>query len=219
MPLGVTRGRNDPVHVDFSADPHLLVLGAEGTGKTTALRTVLRGIARQYTPDQARVLCVDYRRSWLNAACGPDHLLDHVRAPQQLSALVPDVHAALSRRQGRQWAGPELFVVIDDYDLVATPSNQPLAPLLDLLPLAGEIGLRVVLALRPGQGRLLAHDPVARALRDLSAPGLALGVSLDAGALFGALSASALPPGQGLLVSAQGEGRPVQVDWTSHDLA
>ena len=44
--------------------------------------------------------------------------------------------------------GPELYVVVDDYDLVVTPSGNPLQPLFNLLAQGRDVGLHVVLARR-----------------------------------------------------------------------
>ena len=46
------------------------------------------------------------------------------------------------------WQGPELFVLVDDYDLVAAAGRNPLAGLVDLLPQARDIGLHLILARR-----------------------------------------------------------------------
>ena len=41
------------------------------------------------------------------------------------------------------WSGPDVYVLIDDYDLIGGGSlNHPLSPLIEYLPLARDIGLR-----------------------------------------------------------------------------
>lgn len=56
----------------------------------------------------------------------------------------PDVTADQLRTRS-WWRGPELFVLIDDYDLVAASADtNPLAPLLDYLSQSRDVGLHVV---------------------------------------------------------------------------
>ena len=40
------------------------------------------------------------------------------------------------------WTGPELFVLVDDYDLVVAGPTNPLTPLLEYLPQARDVGLQ-----------------------------------------------------------------------------
>ena len=46
------------------------------------------------------------------------------------------------------WTGPELYILVDDYDLVAAAGSNPLGRLLDLLPQARDIGLHLILTRR-----------------------------------------------------------------------
>jgi S-DNA-T family DNA segregation ATPase FtsK/SpoIIIE len=111
------------------------------------------------------------------------------------------------------WQGPELFVLVDDYDLVTTQLNNPLLPLLDLLPQGRDIGLHVVVTRRSGgAGRAMYEQFLAR-LRDVGAMGLMMSGHKDEGPLLGGLKPEPLPPGRGRLISRRDETRLVQLAW------
>ena len=65
LPIGIAEADLRPVAVDFAADPHLLVFGDAGSGKSSLLRALAASITRRFTPEQARIVVVDYRRSLL----------------------------------------------------------------------------------------------------------------------------------------------------------
>jgi DNA segregation ATPase FtsK/SpoIIIE, S-DNA-T family len=101
-------------------------------------------------------------------------------------------------------SGPDLFVFIDDHELLATPSGNPLTPLADLIPQARDIGLHIVLARSThGAGRSL-YDPIIQRLKDSASPALVMSGDTDAGGLFGDERPGPLPPGRGVHVSRSG---------------
>src|SRR6201999_4397226 len=108
------------------------------------------------------------------------------------------------------WRGPELYVVVDDYDLVAGPAN-PLLGLTEFLPQARDVGLHVIVARSAGGAGRAMFDPVIQRLREMGSPGLIMSGNKDEGALLGGVRPSVLPCGRGVLVSRRGGSRLVQV--------
>jgi DNA segregation ATPase FtsK/SpoIIIE, S-DNA-T family len=100
-------------------------------------------------------------------------------------------------------------VLFDDYDLVAGPTGGPLAPLLDVLAVGGDVGLHVVLARRVGGSARGAYEAVFGRLRELGSPGMLLSGDPGEGPLLGGTKAGPQPAGRGLFVR-RGE-RPVLV--------
>jgi DNA segregation ATPase FtsK/SpoIIIE, S-DNA-T family len=100
------------------------------------------------------------------------------------------------------WSGPDVYVLIDDYDLIGSGSlNHPLSPLVEYFPLARDIGLRVVITRRSGGAARAMMDPIIGRLKDLSCNGLVMSGSKEEGGLFGGYKATEMPPGRGMLVS------------------
>ena len=95
------------------------------------------------------------------------------------------------------WTGAEVFVLVDDYDLVATQQSSPVAPLQPLLAQARDVGLHVVVARRSGGASRALYEPVIQSLRDLAMPGLMLSGPRDEGLLIGNLRPQPAPEGRG----------------------
>jgi S-DNA-T family DNA segregation ATPase FtsK/SpoIIIE len=168
-------------------------------------------IVERYSSDDAMLVIVDYRRSLLGAVGGA-HLLGYAPSAQVLTEMVgalrsaltqripgPDVTAEQLRNRG-WWAGPDIYVLVDDYDLVAGGGTNPLASLVDLLPQARDIGLHVILTRRAGGASRALYDPVIQRMRELDSPGFLMSGNKEEGALLGNLKPSPQPPGRGTLV-------------------
>jgi S-DNA-T family DNA segregation ATPase FtsK/SpoIIIE len=218
--VGIDEATLSPVTLDFSAaDPHFLVLGDVECGKSSLLRLVADGIAARYQPEQARLIVIDYRRSLLDAA-DTEHRIGYAASSSAATSLITDAREALLERlptasltaaelRGRSWwKGSDLFLIVDDYDLVAGATN-PLLPLLDLLPQARDIGLHVVLARSAGGAGRAMFEPVVQRLREMGTPTLLMSASPDEGQLFG-VKPQPLPPGRGYLIARRAAARLVQ---------
>ncbi|MGH3622468.1 MAG: hypothetical protein ACRDQ5_11860, partial [Sciscionella sp.] len=112
------------------------------------------------------------------------------------------------------WKGPELFVVVDDYDLVAPQGGQnPLQPLSEFLAQAKDVGLHVVITRRSGGASRSTFDPVIGKLKEIASPGLVMSGNRDEGVLWGAVKPSMQPPGRGTLITRKAGQQLIQVAW------
>lgn len=149
--IGIDETALEPVFVDFESDPFFLVFGESESGKTNLLRLIARQIAERYPPEQAKLVVGDYRRGLLGAL-PEEHLLEYAPMANSLQTHMQALAGVFSRRQPPAdvtpqqlrdrswWTGPNVFIVIDDYDLVATSQGNPLAPLVEFLPSPGTPG-------------------------------------------------------------------------------
>ncbi|WP_423132897.1 type VII secretion protein EccCb [Gordonia malaquae] len=220
--LGLAESDLEPYLVDFTREPHLLVFGDAECGKTATLRVLIDGIVATAGPAQAKVVLVDFRRSLLSAV-DDDHLGGYASSLQTAGPMMAELAAHLAGRlpgddvttdQLRErswWSGPDVYLVIDDYDLVATASGNPLAPLADLLGHARDIGLRVILARRSGGiGRAL-FDPFINRMRDLSCDVFMMAGDPDEGYIVGRHRMQRFGVGRGEYVSRSRQADTVQV--------
>ncbi len=223
--LGLEERRLQPVAVDFEHHMHLLVLGDNECGKTTTLRTLCREIVRTKTAGQAQLLIVDFRRTLLGVV-ESEHLGGYAMSPAALAALLPGFLDLLQQRmpppqvsqaqlRARSWwFGPDIYVVADDYDLVATSAGNPLAVILEYLPHARDLGLHLLVARRSGGAARALFEPLLAGLRELGCMGLMMSGRPDEGALLGSVRPAPLPPGRGVLVTPTGDEQLVQVAWS-----
>src|SRR5262245_58459033 len=112
------------------SDIHLVVFGDAECGKTNLLRLIARSIVERNTPDRARIAIVDYRRTLLGTVEGK-HLLEYVPSIQVAEKLADGLAQAMNDRlpgpdvtteelrNRTWWAGPDVYLLIDDYDLVS----------------------------------------------------------------------------------------------------
>ncbi|WP_207938925.1 type VII secretion protein EccCa [Actinomadura darangshiensis] len=219
VPIGLSQRDVRPVGIDLTAgQPHFLVFGDAGAGKTSFLRAWMRGVARRKSPWDVRFIVVDYRRGLLDTVPEP-YIGAHAGNAELAEAFVDQVVAKLRERMppadldSRRlrdrdwWRGPEFYLVVDDYDLVADgPGRGPLAPLGAFVGQGGELGFHVVLARRVGgASRSLMADPLLGRLREFGADGLVLSGDPREGALLGEQRATQRIPGRGVLVRRRTE--------------
>jgi len=218
VPFGVEERGLDPVWARFAGpDPHFLVFGDSQSGKSSLLRGLGRGLIAAHAPEELQLVVVDVRRSLIDLAHDP-HVMTYAASPPAAQQAAERLRAIAGERMAPAdasplapptWEGPRCVVLFDDYDLVAGPTGGPLAPLLDVLAVGGDVGLHVVLSRRVGGSARGAYEAVFGRLRELGSPGVLLSGDPGEGPLLGGTKATAQPAGRGLLVR-RGE-RPVLV--------
>ncbi|MBK1789091.1 type VII secretion protein EccCa [Prauserella cavernicola] len=222
--IGIAEQDLAPVRIDFGADPHFLLLGDAQAGKTAFLRLLARRIVDSYAPSQARMVLIDHRRGLLGDITS-EHLLGYGTDPATTRELISEAARGIEERlPGKDitpeqlrsrswWKGPELFILVDDYDLIASPLDNPLQPLLEYLPQGRELGLHVVLTRRTGGASRGLYEPFLSRVRDVGSPGLLLSGDKDEGPLLGGLKPEFLPPGRGRLVGRGHAPKLLQLAW------
>jgi DNA segregation ATPase FtsK/SpoIIIE, S-DNA-T family len=221
--IGISEDELAPVVVDFDAQPHLVAFADGECGKTGLLRNIATAVMENASPTEAKIILVDFRRSMLGVIAD-EYLGGYATAPQSCADLMAALANALKDRQPPNditqqqlkerswWSGPDLFVMIDDYDLIGGGSlNHPLGPLVEYLPQARDIGLRVIVTRRSGGAGRAMMDPIIGRLKDLSCNGLVMSGSKEEGGLFGGYRATAMPPGRGMLISRSMKSGVIQL--------
>ncbi|MEV7080013.1 type VII secretion protein EccCa [Streptomyces sp. NPDC093516] len=209
LPLGLDEETLSPVWHDFSRTPHLIAVGDTESGKTNLLKLVSSAITSRYTPKEARILVVDYRRELVEAVPA-EYRLGHAVSLSALQELMGGSQQALKTRlpgedisparmrQADWWSGPRLFVLVDDYDMLGGSNafDHPFAPLFEFLALGHEVGLHFVVARSAtGAGRGFG-DQLLRRLSEVNTPGLLLSCPPSEGYVFGNVKPRNLLPGR-----------------------
>ena len=212
--LGLDEKRLAPVWHDFAQVPHLMVFGDGETGKTNALRLVTQAIVARHTPAEARIVLGDPSRGLIETV-PPEYRVGYAvdtdalanlsgNAAVSMSARLPGADLSPERLARRDWwTGPELFLVVDDYDLFVSGNGAggPMVPPVRLLAGSSHIGLHLVIARSTSGAMRSMMDPVVRRLWELGAPALLLSYPKEEGKFLGEAKPRTLPPGRAQLVT------------------
>src|SRR5207302_9533070 len=135
---------------------------------------------------------------WLLSVVPPECLLAYFCGEAAFKENVALVAGSLERRlpgpsvppdqlRSRSWwrSQAEVYVVVDDYDLVASAGGGPLQALYTLLPQSRDLAFHLVIARSSGGAGQGVMEPVLRRLRDLRTPGLLMSGEPAEGAILG----------------------------------
>ncbi|ADD40392.1 type VII secretion protein EccC [Stackebrandtia nassauensis] len=224
LPIGVDEARLEPVGVDLSMSPHLLIVGDTECGKTNLLRVFTEQLAKTREQNPTKVLMIDYRRTLLGEvdeeligeyAAGAEAANEAaLRLANSLRNRLPGPDVTPEQLRGRDWwTGPEIYVLVDDYDIVSTQSPDPLAHFVDLLPQARDIGFHLIVTRHIGGISRAMYQNVIQRLTELQTPVLMMSGPREEGAVFGNVRPLPQPPGRGLLIKRDGNSL-IQTAWS-----
>ncbi|MFG2605100.1 type VII secretion protein EccCa [Streptomyces sp. NPDC048514] len=209
----------EPVYLDFDQDPFFLVFGESESGKSNLLRLLIRQLTLRYGGDEAKFFVVDNRRSLLDVTPA-SHLAEYIPMSSQMDHHMAALADLMQRRtptadvtpqQLRDrswWRGPQVYVVIDDYDLVSTSSGNPLNGLTEMLPFARDVGVRFIIARSSAGAGRASYEPFMQRMKELGAQGLVLAGDPGEGDILGGVRPRPMPAGRGVFVSRK-RGKPL----------
>ncbi|MFF1357987.1 type VII secretion protein EccCa [Streptomyces sp. NPDC058297] len=218
----------EPVFLDFESDPFFLIFGESESGKSNLLRLLIKRLTERYDGDSCKLFVVDNRRALLDVT-PPSHLAEYIPMSNSMGHHMDALADLMQRRtptaevtaqQLRDrswWRGPNIFVIIDDYDLVSTSSGNPLSGLTELLPFARDVGVRFIIARSSAGGGRAAYEPFIQRMKELGAQGLVLAGDPGEGDLMGGVRPRPMPAGRGVFISRR-RGKPlVQTGWMGEE--
>lgn len=222
VPIGLDQSALAPVLLDlFQHDQHLLVLGDSECGKTNLLRTVAHGLIDRYGEDELVFAVMDPRRSLRGAV--PEEFNGGYAYNSKLCAglsagiatelekRLPDENARLEDLEPGSWGnGPRIVVLVDDYDVLTTAGQSPLAPFLPYIPSAVDIGLHFVLTRRVAGASRGMYEPLVQGLRESGASALLMAGDRSEGQLFPGVYASQQAAGRGVFIRRGQPNRLIQ---------
>ncbi|MGI5481691.1 type VII secretion protein EccCa [Streptomyces lavendofoliae] len=226
VPIGLDQTALAPVLLDlFAHDQHLLVMGDSECGKTNLLKTVAAGLVERYGEDELVLAVMDPRRG-LRGVVPEEYLGGYAYNAKlcgglaagiatELEKRLPDESARLEDLEPGSWgSGPRIVVLVDDYDVLTTAGQAPLAPFLPYIPSAVDIGLHFVLTRRVAGASRGMYEPLVQGLRESGASAIVMAGDRSEGQLFPGVYASQQPPGRGVLIRRGQTNRLVQTVYT-----
>ncbi|QKV94095.1 type VII secretion protein EccCa [Streptomyces sp. NA02950] len=229
VPIGLDQSALAPVTLDlFEHDQHLLVLGDSECGKTNLLMTIAHGLIERYGEDDLVFAVMDPRRG-LRGAIPEEFRGGYAYNARMCGGLAAGIATELEKRlpdenadaadtedlePGSWGSGPRIVVLVDDYDVLTTAGQAPLAPFLPYVPSAVDLGLHFVLTRRVAGASRGMYEPLVMGLRESGASALVMTGDRGEGQLFPGVYAAKQPAGRGVLIRRSHPNRLIQTVYT-----
>ena len=124
---------------DMAEQPHLLIAGATGSGKSVVLNGIVHSLLYD-SPAMVQFILIDPKRVELvqyrdlphtvRYASEPDSM---VSALQQATEITDRRYAEMQRNGERKYTGPDLYVLIDELADLMTTNKRQVQPLIQRL--------------------------------------------------------------------------------------
>ncbi|WP_367046958.1 type VII secretion protein EccCa [Streptomyces sp. Je 1-332] len=211
IPLGVDQDALAPAFLDLTGqDQHLLILGDNECGKTNLLKLITQQLMDRYG-DKDLVFGVFDPRRGLRGVVPEPYRGGYAHNAKLAGALATGIAGELEKRmpetadpdaitEGPSFTGPRIVILVDDYDILTTAGQQPLAPFLPYISSAQDIGLHFIVTRRVAGSSRALYEPFLTTLRETGTTALLMTGDRTEGQLFPGLYASTQPPGRGTLV-------------------
>nr|CBL93710.1 hypothetical protein [Streptomyces sp. L-49973] len=211
VPLGVEQDTLAPTFLDLAGqDQHLLILGDNECGKTNLLKLITRQLIDRHSDEELVFGVFDPRRG-LRGVVPEPYRGGYAHNTKLANALATGIAGELDKRlpetadpdaitEGPPFTGPRIVILVDDYDILTTAGQQPLAAFLPYISSAQDIGLHFVVTRRVAGSSRALYEPFLTTLRETGTTALLMTGDRTEGQLFPGLYASTQPPGRGTLV-------------------
>ncbi|NTY62527.1 type VII secretion protein EccCa [Mycolicibacterium sphagni] len=234
VPFGISEVGLVAAEADCTRNPHLMFIGNPECGLSNSLAAVAGAIMRCYRPEEAQLYVIDPGNSLVRVVQGP-HLGRYIGEDgvesegytyyeDDVRAMVSHIDALLAPRMPRgragqeelaqakrSWSGPEIFVVVDDEQIVAGWSSgvnmfradgkgPAVEGLIKYIGRAREVGLHLIVGRRFPWGPAMS-SPLAGRLIAQTVPLVVMDGERMEGELIRGVKAARQPVGRGIYVT------------------
>ena len=142
IPLGCDVA-GEPVSLDLSQMPHLLIAGTTGSGKSVCMAAIATALLMQYTPDQLRLVMLDPKMVELSRFDGIPHLVGPVEiVPERIIGVLAWCTKEMDRRYKLlEEAGARNIKMYNEAQLVQAGSGAPLPYMVIMIDEVGDLML------------------------------------------------------------------------------
>lgn len=136
-------GRIYNLYADMARQPHLLIAGATGSGKSVVERGIIHSLLF-HSPARVQLILIDPKRVELVQYKGLPHVIAYAADPsERLQALQAAVDimeqrfAVMAKRGVRMYEGTDVYVIIDELADIMTTQKKVAVPLIQRLAQLG----------------------------------------------------------------------------------
>lgn len=195
---------------DMTKQPHLLVAGATGSGKSVIINGIVTRLLYKY-PWEAQFILIDPKRVELSPYKNLPHTIRYASEPQEMvSALyyamqiVEARYKEMQARRERKYTGGDVYVIIDEWADLMTTNRRTVAPLIQRLAQVGRASkVHVILCTQTPIAKII---PTEIKCNFDSRVGLRTRSAQDSRNILGYAGLEELPQyGQGVYMTPQGD--------------
>lgn len=224
--VGIAEKDLGPVCFDLNGPQrHLLILGDSGSGKSSTLKTLVNEVVADAAPNSVMFGVFDMRRTLLGTV--PETYLGGYAGTRpaaeelakgmcmELERRLPPANVTVEQLRNRSWwSGPEMYILVDDLEMLEGSTN-PLRAFVPYLAQAADLGLHVVVARRAaGIGRA-GYENFIQGMREAGASGVLLSGERQEGQVWPGVFLRHLPPGRAIFVGRSGTPQLIQLALSS----
>lgn len=132
------------LYMDMAKQPHLLIAGATGSGKSVVVNGIMHDLITAYGPGQAQFVLIDPKRVELVQYKAIPHVLRYASEPDSMAQALQYAmlqtewrYRQMQSAGVRKYDGSDLYVVIDELADLMTTQRKAVLPLLQRLAQIG----------------------------------------------------------------------------------
>lgn len=163
-------GKYYNLYSDMLKQPHLLIAGATGSGKSVVINGLISAIMYRFpgssSQDSAQLILIDPKRVELAAYRNIPHTIKYASEPaEMLSALSAAMELTEQRykemqsRKARKYQGGDVYIIIDEFADLMTTQRKIVAPLIQRLAQIGRAAkVHIILATQTPISKILPTE-------------------------------------------------------------
>lgn len=222
--LGVEESRLEALRLSEESSSAICVFGESRSGKTNLLRAVIRHVMSRNTVNEAQFAIFDPRRRMMDYV-PEDYLVAYANSVEDLPAMMSSIAFVLKQRlptgevtkeQLRTrswWSGAEVWMLVDDYDLIPAQSTSAFAELKPFIQQSRDVGFNMVVTRRSGGAARALYEPTIQTMMEAGATVVMLSVDPDEGLSFGRVRGAKAEPGRAQVLTRDAGRIVAQISW------
>lgn len=137
-------GTTYTLYSDMLRQPHLLIAGATGSGKSVVVNAIISTAITKYTPANAQFILIDPKRVELNQFRFLPHTLFYASEPNEFipaltlaTKICDQRYAQMQAAKLRTYNGSDIYVIIDEWADLYLTQGRPVKAMIQRLAQIG----------------------------------------------------------------------------------